>query len=114
VGVSAQVGGLNGWLRTPAARVTGWTLTGAGTALLAAGIAGMVYCLSVNDAVSRQQPGGPDSGHPTVSKSQYQSLSTLYPLSLTGAVLGLGAAGTGVFILAKPTGGATAGLTATF
>jgi hypothetical protein len=59
-----------------------------GATLIAAAAAGIVYSLRVNQLVQRQQPGGPDYNHPTVTRDQFQTLSWLYPLSWEAAGLG--------------------------
>lgn len=73
----------------------------AGSALILAGAIGLGYSQSVIDKVARQQPGGPDFNRPTVTRSEYGTAQTLYPLSWVGLGVGVAAAGTGVFLLLR-------------
>jgi hypothetical protein len=87
----------------------GTTLTVAGAVLAGVGIAGIAYSFSVSAALERQQPGGPDYLHPTVTKSQYDQLSWLYPSSLIAAgVGGAGLAG-GIYVFVYNPGGSAGG-----
>lgn len=71
----------------------------AGGALVVAGAIGLGYSQSVISQVSRQQPGGPDYLHPTVTRGEYGTVQTLYPLSWVGLGVGVAALGTGAFLL---------------
>jgi hypothetical protein len=92
-GVSASAGSGSSKLGLAAA-VTGG-------ALAVAGGVGLGYCLSVNAAVQRQQPGGTDFGSPTVTRAQFATVRTLYPLSWAVAGVGLAAAGAGLGLLLR-------------
>jgi hypothetical protein len=89
----------------------GTTLTAAGAVLAGLGIAGIVYSFNVSAALERQQPGGPDFLHPTVTRSQYQQLSWLYPSSLIAAGVGGAAVAGGIYVFAYTPGGSAGGAT---
>ncbi len=65
-------------------------VTASGATLVAAGVGGLVYCFSGNARAMRQQPGGPDALTPSVTRSEFETMGKLYPLSW--AAVGLGAA----------------------
>jgi tetratricopeptide (TPR) repeat protein len=93
--------------------IAGTALTVGGAALAGVGIAGVVYSLNLSAAVTRQQPGGPDYGHPTVTYAQYQQLSWLYPGSIAAASVGGAAVLGGVYVFVHNAGsgaGASAGV----
>lgn len=80
-------------------------LTTGGAVLLAAGVAGIAYSMSLEQASLHPAPGAP---------SQYPSVSVIYPLSLATAVVGATTCGFGIFMFAKggsPSGGASGGMT---
>ena len=68
-----------------------------GAVLVAGGVGCIVYSSSVHGAVDDQQLGGPNEGAPTVTRSQYQTAGTLYPIGWGAAVVGAGAAAFGVW-----------------
>jgi hypothetical protein len=87
----------------------GTTLTVAGAVVAAVGVAGIIYAFNVSGALERQQPGGPDFGHPTVSKSQYDQLSWLYPSALVATGVGGASLAGGVYVFAYSPGGSGGG-----
>ncbi len=93
-------------------RVPGGIIAGAGVAVAGLGIAGIAYSWSVNDAVLRQQPGGPNYANPTVTRAQYRALGWIYPGALVLTGLGLVASGCGVYLFVSPptSGGMTVGM----
>ncbi|MBS2027272.1 MAG: hypothetical protein JST54_05140 [Deltaproteobacteria bacterium] len=70
-----------------------------GAVLVAGGVGCIVYSSGVHGAVDDQQPGGPNAGAPTVTRSQYQTAGTLYPVGWGAAVVGAGAAAFGIWEL---------------
>lgn len=72
---------------------------GVGGAMLAAGVAGIAYTLSTRAAVEDQQPGRPDALTPTVTRSEYERLATVYPVSVAGSAVGAAAVAVGLFWL---------------
>jgi hypothetical protein len=68
----------------------GVVLAAAGGALAVAGAVGLAWTYSNYETFKQQQPGGSSYGHPTVTQSQFDTMSQVYPASW--AAVGVGAA----------------------
>lgn len=80
---------------------TGIVSTAIGGALVILGGVGVGYSRSVLDRVERELPGGPDAANPTVTRSQYATVRTLFPASWVVMAVGITAVGLGVFTLGR-------------
>lgn len=89
-------------------RTVSLAMAAGGATLLAAGAVGILYSFSVNDRVQRQQVGGPDFENPTVTRSQYEALRFIYPLSWAAVGLGTASMGASTYFLLKPSPAASA------
>jgi hypothetical protein len=70
-------------------------MVGGGLAL-AAGVAGLGWSFSTYGAFQRQQPGGADAAHPTVSRATFDTLRWVYPTSWVIAAVSAAAVASGV------------------
>lgn len=80
-------------------KVVPGVITAIGAVVAGVGAAGLGYTYIRYDAVKRQQPGGPDANNPQVSKDEFNTMRTLYPLSWIAVGVGAAVTATGLFTL---------------
>lgn len=61
----------------------------ASSAVALAGLVGAIATQNTFDAYRRQQPGGPDALQPTVTRSQFATATTVWPMSVGALALGV-------------------------
>jgi hypothetical protein len=88
--------------------VVGIANVSVGAALLIGSAVALGYSTSIADKVNRQQAGQPDQLSPTVTRSEYNTVRTLYPASIVGLGVGAAVLGTGVFLLLRDSSSAVA------
>jgi hypothetical protein len=81
-------------------------VVGTGAVLVTAGLAGLSYSVIRHQAFARQQVGGPDQNHPSVTRGELTTMQTVYPTSWVLAATGTAVFAGGLYmLLRKPPGG---------